>query len=230
MQHYIGGEGGTGKSRVIHAILAFFNFYNCQSQILPTATTGRAAVGISGATIHSSLGINEQDDKKKKKYTKPTTSQTLKRKQKLQSDPALININTILLDEVSMSSSEFWDEYALKSIGLLKQSKLNFPITLAYGIDLTLVGDFFQHDPIGGTPLYKSVPDGEKGCSMHKLWKNLSSAVILTRNFRTPDPILNPILSSMRAHKMTPEQLDVLYGRLISIPSISSIKSGETLQ
>ena len=56
------GEGGTGKSRLIDAIRAWFACIGRESELAVTATTGAAAYNINGATIHSSLAIPPQDN------------------------------------------------------------------------------------------------------------------------------------------------------------------------
>jgi hypothetical protein len=50
---YMGGPGGSGKSRVIRAISAFFSAKNCDNRLNISATTGIAANGIYGSTIDS---------------------------------------------------------------------------------------------------------------------------------------------------------------------------------
>ena len=50
---YLGGPGGTGKSRVIHAIKCVFEKLGKQDQLIVSATTGPAAMLIHGSTIDS---------------------------------------------------------------------------------------------------------------------------------------------------------------------------------
>lgn len=54
---YCGGEGGTGKSRVIGAIRNFFKAILREDEIVVLATTGVAADNIGGSTIHSLLAL-----------------------------------------------------------------------------------------------------------------------------------------------------------------------------
>lgn len=54
---YVGGEGGTGKSRVIDTVRRALGEKNEPGAITVTATSGSAAAGISSTTIHSALGI-----------------------------------------------------------------------------------------------------------------------------------------------------------------------------
>ncbi|KAL6411732.1 hypothetical protein AUP68_04106 [Ilyonectria robusta] len=54
---FVGGEGGTGKSRVIEALVDLFASKGISNRLLITATSGTAAAQINGITIHSACGI-----------------------------------------------------------------------------------------------------------------------------------------------------------------------------
>ncbi|KAM4067941.1 PIF1-like helicase [Hirsutella rhossiliensis] len=54
---FVGGEGGTGKSRVIEALVELFAQRDLSSQLLITATSGTAAARINGITLHSACGL-----------------------------------------------------------------------------------------------------------------------------------------------------------------------------
>ena len=58
---YLGGSGGMGKSRVIHAIKAQFERTGCCNQLLVSATTGTAAKLIAGSTINSLCGFGRSN-------------------------------------------------------------------------------------------------------------------------------------------------------------------------
>jgi hypothetical protein len=65
---YLGGAGGTGKSRVIKAIVDAFARIGCGEKLFVTATTGVAATLINGSTIDSlcklkgSTGDDDDDE------------------------------------------------------------------------------------------------------------------------------------------------------------------------
>ena len=59
---YIGGMDGTGKLRVIKALVSFFEKRKEGHQILLLAPTGSAASLISGYTYHSALSIRASLD------------------------------------------------------------------------------------------------------------------------------------------------------------------------
>ena len=57
---YIGGPGGTGKSQVIKAIVAFHEELKAKNKIRMTACTGTAAKHIGGSTIASLFNIGRE--------------------------------------------------------------------------------------------------------------------------------------------------------------------------
>ena len=59
LQMYLGGSGGTGKSRVINLSRDFFNRHNQDHNFQLTLYTGVAAKNISGMTLYSTLCINQ---------------------------------------------------------------------------------------------------------------------------------------------------------------------------
>ena len=58
---FIGGEGGTGKSRIIEAIAELFASKGIPHRLLVTATSGTAAAKINGVTIHSACNFSRGD-------------------------------------------------------------------------------------------------------------------------------------------------------------------------
>ncbi|KAI0821063.1 hypothetical protein BC629DRAFT_1277568, partial [Irpex lacteus] len=58
LRMYLGGPGGTGKSRVISAVKDFFETVNESRRFRLASFTGIAAKNISGSTLHSLLGLS----------------------------------------------------------------------------------------------------------------------------------------------------------------------------
>ncbi|XP_044717365.1 PIF1-like helicase domain-containing protein [Hirsutella rhossiliensis] len=56
---FVGGEGGTGKSRVIEALVGLFAAKDLSHRLLITATSGTAAARVNGITIHSACGFTQ---------------------------------------------------------------------------------------------------------------------------------------------------------------------------
>ncbi|KAK0493771.1 DNA helicase Pif1 like protein, partial [Armillaria luteobubalina] len=57
---FLNGQGGTGKSRLINALHAYFNLKNKSHRFRLTSYTGVAACNISGMTLHAALSIYQQ--------------------------------------------------------------------------------------------------------------------------------------------------------------------------
>ncbi|PVG02890.1 hypothetical protein CPB86DRAFT_696003, partial [Serendipita vermifera] len=85
---YLGGMGGTGKSRVIQSLCEYFKATHQSKCFAVLAPTGSAACLINGSTYHSFLGLG----------VGTTRKPTLALRNKLKS------IHTVFLDEISMVS------------------------------------------------------------------------------------------------------------------------------
>jgi hypothetical protein len=66
---YVGGEGGTGKSRGIHAIKDMFRLKGGLHTLLLTGASGNAAALIGGVTLHSAANIGFEGRAAKTKNT-----------------------------------------------------------------------------------------------------------------------------------------------------------------
>ncbi|KAG1808509.1 hypothetical protein EV424DRAFT_1269690, partial [Suillus variegatus] len=60
LRMFLGGPGGTGKSRVIAAITEFFNRRGQDKRLRLTSFMGVAARNIAGMTLHSALNLNQR--------------------------------------------------------------------------------------------------------------------------------------------------------------------------
>ncbi|KAJ7109670.1 hypothetical protein C8R43DRAFT_832547, partial [Mycena crocata] len=66
LRMYLGGPGGTGKSRVLHALEDFFQARGESRRFRVASYTGVAARNVSGMTLHAALGLSQKGDVKKK--------------------------------------------------------------------------------------------------------------------------------------------------------------------
>src|ERR1051326_1883177 len=58
---FVGGEGGCGKSRIIEPVVRLFANKGLSHRLLVTATSGTAAAGINGITIHSACNFSKDN-------------------------------------------------------------------------------------------------------------------------------------------------------------------------
>lgn len=65
---YVGGEGGTGKSRVIEAVRLGKTLLQRQNEALVLAPTGNAAKNVQGSTIHTGFGCCSAGSSQKRPF------------------------------------------------------------------------------------------------------------------------------------------------------------------
>ncbi|KZS90828.1 hypothetical protein SISNIDRAFT_414933, partial [Sistotremastrum niveocremeum HHB9708] len=91
LRMYLGGPGGTGKSRVIHAVTDWFAQRGQSRRLRLASYTGVAASNINGATLHAVLMLTRRS------YGASAKKSTLADMQKLWE-----GVDYLLIDEVSM--------------------------------------------------------------------------------------------------------------------------------
>lgn len=145
---FLSGEGGTGKSKVIHTITLYTRILFGRTEgdwgaVLKTAPTGGAAHNIGGSTWHSALGNNGTKRLKSTDVISDASVVGLQLKAK----------GTVLyvLDELSLTSCE-----QLYEISRRLGAATNKPDKLFGGLHVILAGDFYQMRTMNGTPLVQS--------------------------------------------------------------------------
>jgi thymidine kinase len=129
---FLTGPAGSGKSYVLRQYIQYLKEHGVTVAI--TASTGIAATHIGGATIHSWSGLGVRDElndydlslfeEKKALYTRYQ------------------NTNVVIIDEISMLSSNFLDMFD-RVCKYMKRSHLPFG-----GMQIIFCGDFFQLPPV----------------------------------------------------------------------------------
>lgn len=201
---YLGGEGGTGKSRVIAAIQYFFNINNMNNKLYVTATTGAAAHLINANTIDKIAKISRGKclTTIKNKSIQIENDEILTNHRQLQSQ--WLEKDFLICDEISLC-------------GCVKLNKINVNLQSAklcldqpFGnVHCLFVGDFFQHGSVKDRPLYKpsfgienvesneltntlrkttnklhSTTSQNKNVAGRNLWLNLTHVIILDEQMR----------------------------------------------
>ena len=144
---FLTGEGGTGKSEVIHAVkeLALTNIGKTKGILGPVivcAPTGNAAFNIGGSTYHKVFAKGEKDKKNCASLDSFSTSLVNKLRKKGDGSQVLI------IDEISLISLEQLYEIDLRSKAMT--GKLHLPFG---GLHVLLAGDLYQMKTIGGTSI-----------------------------------------------------------------------------
>jgi hypothetical protein len=189
------GEGGTGKSRLITAIRAWFSHLGRSESLVITATTGTAAFKINGTTLHSGVGIRvEKGDRGGQKVTEERRN-------------AWINRQYLIVDEVSMMDCNVLSRLHTQ-LTLLKSR----PSDLFGGINVIFLGDFLQFPSVSRMDVYLNTERYESG---HRLWRSLNAVVILKKQMRQAnDPEYASLLSRIRTRSPTDADIDMLNSRI----------------
>jgi len=217
---YVGGEGGTGKSRVIHAIKDMFRLKDSLHRLLLTGASGNAAALIGGVTLHSATNIGFEG--------KPESRRGLSEKEKLRWK----NTDMLVVNEISQVGG-----LTLASV----DSRLRLYRDDAHrpfgGIPIVILfGDFFQFDPVRQTSLLLPEPKDygrqrpeslAKHIAAHKLFLRFTAVVILREQVRAAGCArLRWFLGRLRSGQQTELDFQRLCCRLYNKPLQPSFANG----
>ena len=171
---FITGGGGTGKTEFIKY---YIKHYKSKTTAV-TSTTGTSAILIGGTTMYSYLGIGLG------KGTMRDIAQKVRKKKYLRD--RWLNLQILIIDEISMLSAELFDK--LEQVARIVR-KNDEPFG---GIQIVLAGDFCQLPCI----------DSPNFCFEAKSWKTTIDHIIyLTEILRQSNPIFCKVLSALRLGK-----------------------------
>ena len=204
LRMFLGGEGGTGKSRVIAALTELAKSWSIFSAVKLTASTGVAAAQIGGGTIHAFCGWTRNPRRRQ-------LDQELTESELARSSGVLL----LILDEVGMIGSAFLGGTVNPALQRLFTSEAPFG-----GLGIVLCGDFAQLPPTADIPIYIP-PFGRYADKIdvvagHALWRSITTIVILEENMRAVnDPTFASILKRLRTGHPTLEDVDILNTRFL---------------
>jgi hypothetical protein len=133
---YIGGSGGTDKSRVINVLKQFFRQCNEDQRFRSASYTGVAARNISGTTLHAALSLGQCVNKSAQTRTNRDLIAMWE------------GVDYLFIDEVSMIGTNFM----LQISEALVEAKGN--TSPFEGINIIFAEDFSQLPPVGQPCLY----------------------------------------------------------------------------
>jgi len=192
---FITGPGGTGKTRLIQYLVDYAKTINKSVQVC--AMTGCAAILLqcNARTLHSWSGIKLAKGRKNK-----VIEAVLRNRNAVK---AWKTAKVLILDEISMLSKKIFE--IIEELGrTIRKSTLPFG-----GIQVILVGDFFQLPPVGSD----GEPDTEQFCFESPIWKSVfkqQNHIELKTIFRQKDPLYIDILMQTRRGELTEENKAVL--------------------
>jgi len=189
------GEAGTGKSRVVKAVKAWFRRISRESELIVTATTGVAAFNIGGVTLHSALGIGIEEGEKSVKMSHKKLSQW-------------VAPRYVIVDEISIMGASLMITFHKK---LCNAKSTKEDITFG-GVNIIFLGDFLQLPSVSSFHLYTNKPRFQLG---YDLWRSLNAVIILRTPMRQiEDPRYAELLHRLRLRQPTQEDIDLIKSRI----------------
>ena len=194
---FITGAGGTGKTHLIHTLIAYANTVGWNYQVC--AMTGCASVLLNcGArTLHSWSGIKGGNGKPAQ-----IVSNVLQNRFSM---VAWRKIRILIVDEVSMMSEKIFDILCAISQAA-RQNERVFG-----GIQVIFTGDFYQLPPVGNP---HELSTG-RFCFQSEKWFDVfpvANHIELKQIFRQTDPVYCRILSQVRKGTLDEESCEILKG------------------
>jgi len=187
---FLTGQPGAGKTFTINRYIDWL-IDNGRTPTI-TASTGIAAVHVSGQTLHSWAGL--RDDKELSDIDIDDilgNSYVLRR---------MTHAEVLIIDEISMVSARLLDNVE-RLTRTARQNTEPFG-----GIKIVLVGDFFQLPPIKGDFAFEA-----------EAWEKADFQICyLHEQHRQDDKVFNDILTGIRAGYLTDEQKQVIRERVIT--------------
>jgi len=189
---FLTGEPGSGKTHTVNEYVAWLR--SCGIEPAITASTGIAATHIHGMTIHAWSGIGIREALSEADIDAIASKEHVSRR--------IGKTTTLIIDEVSMLSAPV---IAMVDAVCREVKRTDLPFG---GIQVVLVGDFFQLPPIGrgsARPAFAF----ESG-----VWQDLHPLVCyLTEQHRQEDPRFLSVLASIRAADPDPTTVSVVLSR-----------------
>ncbi len=178
---FLTGEPGSGKTHVTRTFISYLREHGIEPAI--TASTGIAATHINGMTIHAWSGIGVRNTLDAYDLDALSTKEYLVRR--------INNAKVLIIDEVSMLSSQ-----TLSMVDVVCRTLRGVPEAFG-GLQVVLVGDFFQLPPIS------KFGDVAQFAYQSPSWKNLKLITCyLTEQHRQDDAGLLSLLSAIRSNSL----------------------------
>ena len=199
---FLSGGAGVGKSFLVHVIteylkrvLRYPNQNLDEPSVLVTASTGKAATGINGTTLHSAFHLPVNSGYKSFEYRKPSdeTLHVMRNKYKY--------LKVLVIDEISMIGRETFRHLDL-ALKHTMQNSLPFG-----GVSLLAVGDFLQLPPVNAKGVFMKVKTGTYGAFNGWLWHDFLLHELVEIVRQSSDPDFAQLLNRLREGKQTDDDV-----------------------
>ena len=204
---FLTGEPGSGKTHTINKFVAWLREHSVEPAV--TASTGIAATHIGGFTIHSWSGIGIKGKIGKHDIAKIAENKRLSRR--------IRDAKVLIIDEISMLSAGTFGMVEEVCRGVRGGGE---PFG---GMQVILVGDFFQLPPIARRPvagdyqdeLFSIDEDSSAFAFNSQVWRELNPIVCyLSEQHRQEDGDFLDLLSAIRRNSVEEEHLALLKTRV----------------
>jgi hypothetical protein len=219
---FVGGEGGTGKSRVIEAIVALFASKGMSHRLLVTATSGTAAARINGITIHAACSVSVDSSRTASNSSSgqsgaPLSSPSLRVDGQSRMDWQ--DKDMLVIDEISMLGARTLN-VANEQLCIFRGCKEDFG-----GIPIVVfLGDFKQFRPVQERSILVPSSDflWDEGKTFrieqrhqhdkaHMLWKRFTTVAMLNEQVRAAGDVqLQRLLTRIREGVADRNDVDLL--------------------
>ncbi|MEO6536635.1 MAG: AAA family ATPase [Candidatus Paceibacterota bacterium] len=194
---FLTGEPGSGKTHTVNAYVAWLRARGIEPAI--TASTGIAATHIHGMTIHSWSGIGIRDSLSEADIDAIATKEHIVRR--------IQKTSILIIDEISMLSAN-----VLVMVDAVCREVKRVPEPFG-GIQVVLVGDFFQLPPIGKRDAGNAAFAFESS-----VWEDLHAVVCyLTEQHRQEDKRFLSVLASIRSADADPSTVSAIMNREVEL-------------
>ncbi|MBP6866578.1 MAG: AAA family ATPase [Candidatus Pacebacteria bacterium] len=202
---FLTGEPGAGKTYTINKYVSYLREHGVEYAV--TASTGIAATHIGGMTIHSWSGIGIKENLDKYELDKIASSEYLNRR--------IRKTKVLIIDEVSMLHA---DTLSMVDAVCREIKQVSEPFG---GMQVVLVGDFFQLPPIRKKVVEQKQSAFIKENPAHfayesDAWKRLAPVVCyISEQHRQEDEAFLELLLSIRRGTLEEDHYEFLKTRYI---------------
>lgn len=190
---FLTGGPGSGKSYLTRKYINWCVDNGFTPAV--TASTGIASLQINGQTLHSFIGVRNDDELSQDDFLQIVNNFFVQKRIQI--------TDVLIIDEISMVSPKLLNT-ANAIISKIKGNTEPFG-----GIKVVLVGDFFQLPPVSKSQNPPYAFESES-------WEALDLEVCyLTEQHRTNDEVFTEILRGIRTNTLTEEQKNIIRSRVI---------------